>query len=221
MRRAVPATVTATAASSSASSSATSVVAAMAVSGVGTHPAANDDDDECECIVVSPPRNASWPLASTQPTVGPAATGSGTAGGGGVGGVGGDSDDDDDEVVCVGVGRTALNLPHARHDCLEFPLSKDASAALRHCAYCWCALCEVSVSDCPLGRRIARRRNHKLPKSAAAKAEALQQRLASAQRPPPPPPGSAAAQLRADPRWHAMRFTALSSLTEFGSISRS
>ena len=125
-----------------------------------------------------------------------------------------DGDGDDDEVVCTGYCATNKFI-HARHDCLEFPIG--ASEPQSYCALCWCALCEVPVPECPEWLdHCATTKEQAAERRCAAKAASVQARLSSTPRPPPPAPTSHEAFLRADPRWHAMRHTALRYLEQCG-----
>ena len=92
-----------------------------------------------------------------------------------------------------------------------------ASGAERYCPHCWCALCEVRAAECTeWPSHCSTTEKQASDKRKAAKVAAVQSRLTATPRPPPPPHNSQANLLKADPRWHAMRFTALSCLEQFG-----
>jgi hypothetical protein len=127
---------------------------------------------------------------------------------------------EDDEVAFLGVGRTAMTLPHARYDCLEFPLAGDQRVdARRHCTHCWCGVCERPVSECDAWSAHCRT----LPaqaeaRRAAAREAAVRVRLSAL---PPRPPSAAGmpqadAELLADPRWGSLRYTCLSYISHCG-----
>lgn len=172
-------------------------------------PVASAVEDDDECCIVSPPKQA--PITTPAPP--PPATGTvGSSAGIGTGEAG---EDDDEEVVFVGVGRAPNPLPHARHDCTEHPLSEDAR---RFCENCWCARCDVPVGQCSdWAAHCSTSAADASALRAEKKAADVKRHLASlGPRPPPLPPHSEHAQLAADPRWPAMRFTSISYLLNMG-----
>ena len=168
---------------------------------VGAASSSDAPPDE-ECLIVAPPKAqpilAPPPLSRKSPD-----------------GAGGE-DTDDDEVQCVGVRRAKNPWPHARHDCNEHPLSD--SLAAQHCEHCWCALCGVPVAKCDdwskhCGTTAAEAQEHR---AAKRQVEVEHKLKGLGPKPPPPAPHSTEAQLMADPRWRAMRFTAISYLLHCG-----
>ena len=57
--------------------------------------------------------------------------------------------DDSKELEIVGTtGQNALeDFPHARQDCVKFPMNK--STAIFFCNNCYCYVCDVKASECP------------------------------------------------------------------------
>ena len=150
----------------------------------------------------------------------PSASLGGASGGGAVAAAAADDDDDDDDdVVCLGVGRAANAMPHARYDCTCYPLAEARGivAQQQHCEQCWCARCSVPAREC------AAWASHCMftaeEDAAAAKATrlaSLERRLQALPRPPPLASGSEAMLTMQHPNWAATRFTALSWLANCG-----
>jgi hypothetical protein len=121
-----------------------------------------------------------------------------------------DADDaSDDDVVFVGIAREKSELPHARHDCRQYPINESAE---RHCDHCWCALCETPVVECCNWAEHCTTTSDVAAAVRASRREAdIRLRLAGAPHPPPLDADSDGAQLVA--QHPALRQTALAYLS--------